>query len=192
MKYRVLASIALLSVFSTSYAKDIYKSRDWKLADNSTSRDPHASCVAYTTVKKGKTRFYLEIVHAKNQVGRTEIQVRAEGTTPSSFTAVVDSNTTLSFVNPLSYGTSLRARPDFLTFSLAAVISTSFQLMVAATLVLSLNRMALTMLDRRWKKYVTTINHFLMTLLSKVSFATQIDSILKAFLLNSPMLLRPS
>lgn len=99
MKYSVLASLALLSVFSTAYAKEIYKSRDWKLNDLSSRSNPNGNCVAYTTVKKGRTRFYFEVSHPKNKEGRTEIQVRQEGKGPQSWVASPDSATTISFAS---------------------------------------------------------------------------------------------
>lgn len=99
MKVKIIASVALLSVFSNSYAKVIYTSGDWQLDDLSKKKTPNDYCIAYTVAEIGNTLYRLEFIHPKDKGAPTEIQIRQQGKGALKYTAQLGSGEIISFSN---------------------------------------------------------------------------------------------
>lgn len=100
MKLKLFASMAMLSVFSTSYAgKIIYTDGDWSLEDMSSKKEPNALCRAFTGENAGGAKYDLIFTHPKNKLAPTEIQLYREGKGPSSFVVTLNNGKVISFAN---------------------------------------------------------------------------------------------
>jgi hypothetical protein len=99
MRLKILASIAMLSVFSTSYAKEIYSSGDWKLDDLSDKKNLNGACILSTSSEAGNADYRLEFVHSKDKKVPTEIQIRKEGKGALAWTATLIDGSVMAFAN---------------------------------------------------------------------------------------------
>lgn len=98
MRFKILASVALLSVFSTSYAKEVYSSGQWTLDDLSSRSQPNASCIAFTEAEISNTLYRLEFIHPKDKLAPTEVFLRiGNSRAAKSWKATLKNGKTLSF-----------------------------------------------------------------------------------------------
>ncbi len=106
MRLSILASIAMLSVFSTAHAKVIFESGAWSLDDLSDKKkDPNGLCLAYTQAEIGSSIYRLEIAHPKNKNAPTEIQLRLQGKPGAlGWTATLNDGSVMAFANSGTVG----------------------------------------------------------------------------------------
>lgn len=103
MQTKLIASVILLSVFSTAAfanPREIYSDGDWKVEDMD-RKNPNALCIASTAVESGNVIYRLEFTKSKKLPGPAEVLIRVQGKAPgaSSYTITLKDETVLSFAN---------------------------------------------------------------------------------------------
>lgn len=103
MQTKLIASVLLLSVFSTtafSAPRELYSDGDWKVEDMD-KKNPNALCIASTTAEIGNVIYRLEFAKNKKLPGPTDVQIRVQGKAPgaTSYTITLKDETVLSFAN---------------------------------------------------------------------------------------------
>jgi hypothetical protein len=100
MKSKYMASLLLLSVVSTSYAKEIYSKGDWTLDDKTADKkNPGSVCIAYTYAEAGNAEYYLVFSRVKNQKTPVEVYIQQTGKAALAVRAELKDGSTLSFAN---------------------------------------------------------------------------------------------
>lgn len=103
MQTKLIASVLLLSVFSTAAfarPREIYTDGSWKVEDMD-KKNPNALCIASTSVEAGNVIYRLEFAKSKKLPGPAEVLVRVQGKAPgaSSYTITLRDEAVLSFAN---------------------------------------------------------------------------------------------
>lgn len=105
---RLSSAALVLSVLSMplAHAKIVYKSGNWALDDLSADLAPQNICSMVQVAKIGRTSWRLEITHAKNAVGVTEILLKQTGSVSKTWSATTNSGETLVFADAGTAGTA--------------------------------------------------------------------------------------
>jgi outer membrane murein-binding lipoprotein Lpp len=103
MQTKLIASVLLLSVFSTAAfagPRELYSDGEWKVEDMD-KKNPNALCIASTTAEAGNVIYRLEFAKSKKLPGPAEVLIRVQGKAPgaSSYTITLKDETVLAFAN---------------------------------------------------------------------------------------------
>lgn len=107
MRLSSSATVLLATLLSSmAHAKVVYKSGNWALDDRSADALPQNLCAMVQTAKIGRTTWRLEITHAKNTPGVTEVLLHQTGTGPLSWSLTTATGETLVFASAGKVGTA--------------------------------------------------------------------------------------
>lgn len=98
MRHSILASVLVLSVFSTAHAKRIVSSGAWQAHDMSKDRkNPSNVCYAVTGVEVNRTDYTLQIIKEKTRNSLTQIYLQQKGRGAGGWIIELRNGQTLSF-----------------------------------------------------------------------------------------------
>lgn len=100
MRLSSAASVLLATLIAPhAHAKTVYKSGNWALDDLSLDPVPQNACAMVQEATIGRTKWRLEITHAKNSVGVTEILLKQTGGSTKSWSLQTQTGETLVFAS---------------------------------------------------------------------------------------------
>lgn len=98
MRHSLLASVLVLSVFSTAHAKRIFSSGDWEVHDLSKDRRSTSNvCIALTQSEANRTDYQLQLVKDKSRNSLLQVLIHQKGRGAGGWIIDLRSGQTLSF-----------------------------------------------------------------------------------------------
>lgn len=98
MRHSLMATVILLSVFSTAHAKRIYRRGDWEIHDLSKDRRSTSNvCIALTQANANRTDYQLQIVKEKKKGSLVQVYIHQKGRGAEGWIAELRNGQTLSF-----------------------------------------------------------------------------------------------
>jgi DNA repair exonuclease SbcCD ATPase subunit len=105
MRYSLMASVIILSVFSTAHAKRIYRRGDWEIHDLSKDRRSTSNvCIALTQSEANRTDYQLQIVKDKSKGSLVQVYIHQKGRGAQGWIADLQNGQTLSFAKKSTDG----------------------------------------------------------------------------------------